>query len=403
MDESAIRSYFSLMLGLLPQGVRRYSPFVAYFTGYPYGTLYDWDQYFEGIVQLYAGWPCDYLKNGIKIFLSRQEADGFIGRSVPEGGGPTYYKHRTQIKPFLAQECLLCYQAEGTLDWLKNENRYDRLKKYLTYWLTSMDVSRSGLSVWREAEHTGMDNHYERAGQWGKEEFFCEGVDLNCYLVRELNAMVLVSELLNFPEDGRYFREEAGRKKDVIRKLLWNEEDAIFYDRHAVRKEAIKVKYVGAFLPLWAGVADERQARLLVEKHLTNPGEFWRTYPIPALAASEPGYVEGFPEGHSTGCCSWRAHTWLPTNYMIFHGLRDYGYHALALDLAQRSFKMFRRGQFSEYYTSESGIGTGQKPFWGWSCLAFFMEAEAEYGVNPTRLALNIDDMRLLRERLIHE
>lgn len=27
-----------------------------YYTGYEYATLYDWDQYFETIVQLYLGW-----------------------------------------------------------------------------------------------------------------------------------------------------------------------------------------------------------------------------------------------------------------------------------------------------------------------------------------------------------
>jgi len=30
---------------------------LAYFTGYSYKTLYDWDQYFEAIVQIYMGWP----------------------------------------------------------------------------------------------------------------------------------------------------------------------------------------------------------------------------------------------------------------------------------------------------------------------------------------------------------
>ena len=29
----------------------------TYFTGYSYKTLYDWDQYFEAIVQIYMGWP----------------------------------------------------------------------------------------------------------------------------------------------------------------------------------------------------------------------------------------------------------------------------------------------------------------------------------------------------------
>ena len=54
-----------------------------YFTGYVYKTLYDWDQYFEAIVQIYMGWPSDYIKNGVTIFLDHQEESGMIARSVP--------------------------------------------------------------------------------------------------------------------------------------------------------------------------------------------------------------------------------------------------------------------------------------------------------------------------------
>jgi hypothetical protein len=36
------------------------------------------------------------------------------------------------------------------------------------------------------APHTGMDNQHERVGYWL--DRFCEGVDLNSYLVRELRA-----------------------------------------------------------------------------------------------------------------------------------------------------------------------------------------------------------------------
>ena len=40
-----------------------------YYTGYEYATLYDWDQYFETIVQLYLGWETTYARNGVEIFL----------------------------------------------------------------------------------------------------------------------------------------------------------------------------------------------------------------------------------------------------------------------------------------------------------------------------------------------
>ncbi|TFG67164.1 MAG: hypothetical protein E4H27_09320, partial [Anaerolineales bacterium] len=54
-----------------------------YFTGYEYQTLYDWDQYFESIVQIYIGWPSEYIRNGVTIFLDHQQESGLISRSVP--------------------------------------------------------------------------------------------------------------------------------------------------------------------------------------------------------------------------------------------------------------------------------------------------------------------------------
>lgn len=45
---------------------------LPYFTGYSYNVLYDWDQYFEAIVQIYMGWPSEYIKNGVLLFLQNQ-------------------------------------------------------------------------------------------------------------------------------------------------------------------------------------------------------------------------------------------------------------------------------------------------------------------------------------------
>lgn len=409
MDDAAylrfneqFRETYQHMLAYLPEGVFWFPPLPPYFTGYPEGILWDWDQYFEAIALFYSGFPTDYIRNAVKIYLSRQKESGLIERSVPRGGGECYIKHRVHFKPFLAQMALLCHHVDGELNWLNKDDRYERLKKYLVYWLKDMDVRGAGLSVWQEAGHTGMDNHYERAGEWGKEQFFCEGVDLNVYIVRECRAMAAIAEVLKKPADKRLFLSWAKQRTDAIQRDLWNEKDGLYYDFHATKKSRIDVKYVGAFLPLWADIPTKAQANRLVREHLVNPKEFWRPYPIASLAATEPGYVEGFIEGQSTGCCSWRAHTWVPTNYMVFHGLRAYGFNKVAEDLAFLTWKMFMRGRFNEYYSSESGIGTGRKPFWGWTCLALFMPHELKRGIDPTSLKAKSpafrDMQKLVRE-----
>lgn len=390
---------YQQLLTYMPRGVRGYWPTPVYYTGYEYHTLYDWDQYFEGVLQLYAGFPCTYIKNGTKIFLSIQGESGFIPRIWNPSSqlGAVTGMATEMFKPFLAQQIVLSYQQEHDLSWL-TPDLYARLKKYLNYWLVDLDRRGAGLSVWKNAAHTGMDNQYERAGGKQYPESFCEGVDLNAYLVLEARALSLVAGWLGHPEDQKFFAAAAEQRARHVREQLWDEREGLFYDRHAVDNQLIRVKYVGTFATLWAQIATPEQAHRLVREHLLNEKEFWRPYPLPGLAATEPGYVEGFlPTEKGTSCCSWRAHTYLATNYYTFQGLRRYGFHQEAQALAQKTWAMFLLGRFSEYYCSESGIGTGLKPFWGWSALAMFMEAEFDLGVDPTTFGPENDAVERIR------
>ena len=295
----------------------------------------------------------------------------------------------------------LCLQAEGTLAWVRMEDRYERMCRYLEKWWTGLDRRGGGLSVWRNAGHTGMDNHYERAGR--DDASFCEGVDLNAYLVREADAMAIVAGALGKAQDQARFTEQARARARGMRDTMWDDADGIFYDHHALEDRPIKVKHVGIFAALWAGVATEAQAERLVREHLLNESEFWRPYPLPALSASEPGYVEGFLPGNKTGCCSWRAHTWMPTNYYAFQGLRRYGFLEEAQLLADRSWELFLRGRFSEYFTSETGIGTGRKSFGGWTGLVLFLHPELLLGLDPTGLEPDNRAIGAMRRWLIEQ
>ena len=79
--------------------------------------------------------------------------------------------------------------------------------------------------------------------------------------------------------------------------------------------------------------------------------------------------------------------TWIPTNYMAFHGLMKYGYKDAAKELAEKTFEMvLSEDATREYYNAENGCGMGLNPFWGWSTLAYFMPLECELGYDPTDL-----------------
>lgn len=359
-----------------------------YFTGYSYKTLYDWDQYFESIVQIYMGWSPEYIKNGVIIFLKNQKESGLIPRSVPSNE----WHDPEHVKPFLAQIACLVVDAYGEKDWILQEPYFAKLKKYLDYWLNDMDINKNGLSEWMSAPHTGMDNQHERAGYWLDRG--CEGVDLNCYLVRECKAFAKLARLAKDEKLAEQYEQKARDRADKIRTLLWDEQDGFFYDRKVDKDKPlsksswvgaqlnvrsagtykIPVRSVAAFTTLWAEVATPAQAKRLINEYLLNPREFWTPYPVATLSKSEPGYAPVYHVGDHG--CSWRSTTWIPTNYMIYHGLKFYGYHQIASVLAQRTLELMKKAGNREYYNTETGEGLGLNPFWGWSLLGHFFMLE---------------------------
>ena len=112
--------------------------------------------------------------------------------------------------------------------------------------------------------------------------------------------------------------------------------------------------------------------------------EFWTPYPVAALAKSERWYTSDWLPADLG--CNWRAKTWIPINYMIFHGLRNYGYTDLAGLVADRTYRLVKESGDCEYYDAETGQGCGLDPFWGWSLLGHFMRYEAASQLDITGL-----------------
>ena len=384
---------------------------LGYFTGYSYHTLYDWDQYFETLVQLYLGWGPEPALNGVRIFLSRQRGDGFIARSVPST--PTHdFEH---VKPFLCQIVVLVARGWGEASvgaLLGEEGVVEKLKRYLEHWRVGCGAEAHGapeefrgMSVWDSAPHTGMDNQHERAGYW--RDATSVGVDLNCYLVRELRALAAVCRLAggDHAADADGFEADADRLAAAVRERLWDDDRGFFFDGNARatrdvwsrssprgsstwypnRDRLIGVPSVSGFAPLFAEVATAGQARRMIDEHLLDPRRFGSAHPVPALSRDHPFYSDR-PLPGDVGC-NWRANAWLPTNYMLVHGLSWYGHEAVAEALSRRTHGFMGGPGFREYFDSETGEGRGLDPFWGWTLLAHFLPAEGAAESALNRLA----------------
>lgn len=360
---------------IFSQGVRFYKGRKVV-TGYMYQELYDWDLYFECLFLSYLG-EAEFCRNNVEMFLDEQEESGFIPRTM----GICYPKPRHHFKPFLAQTALLGCRQTGDYRWLAGKY-YDRLKKYLHYWFWHCDADRNGLCFWDGSDHSGMDNQALRLGHIGRMEY--EGVDLNCYLVRELQAMEQLANELGRGQDGERFAAHAQELAKKINDVFWDEDAGFYFDRSEITGKQNRVRAISGFLPLWLGIVPQNRARRLVQEHLLNPEEFWLEYPVATWAKNETGYYQERRDGE----CNWMGPVWIPTNYMVFHGLLNQGFHREAAELAQKTLELvLGESAVREYYNAETGAGQGLSPFWGWTSLGCVMALEEKLGYDPSDLS----------------
>jgi glycogen debranching enzyme len=160
-----------------------------------------------------------------------------------------------------------------------------------------------------------------------------EALDLNCMLVSEARALAAMARELGRAEEAADLERAAQIRADRINETFWDDESGFYFhvdkadhDFALHQPGDLKREEIIGFLPLWAGVADDDQARRLVAK-LTDPARFWRPYGIPSLSASDPYYN---PKGY------WNGPVWVEWNYLILRGLLRYGYETEARELAQR-------------------------------------------------------------------
>ena len=187
------------------------------------------------------------------------------------------------------------------------------------------------LSIWE----CPWDDAPENA--WGRNygvRFDPETLSVNIHFIEsQLYNAVLdaycarASALTGKNTETSFFRREAQRLAALVRDHCWDEKTGFYYDRDiATGKLRTFVKHAGAFYPMMMGLCTEEQAGRMVE-HLTNPDEFWTSYPVPTLSRDSFQYD---PDHY------WSGRAWPPINFTVLRALLNYGYFEIADELLKR-------------------------------------------------------------------
>ncbi len=307
----------------------------------------------------YAHMDPEGAQNSQRVFAERMNSrsqwpDGYIPYRVgPYLNEVLYWANEySSSAPWFNWENWEIFRVTGDTAFLRE--MYERGVKFHDFWLRERDDDRDGLCEW------GGDAFLESVRDYNviwhllggytdpHNANKVEALDLNCELVMEERALARMAALLGRPQESAHWLHQAQVRADAINAYMWDPETRFYYhvekNTHTFTYRSandLRRKELIGFLPLWAGVANQVQARYLAAE-IQNPLTFGRPYGAPLLAHDDPydGYDAQavYPE--------W--------NYLVFKGLLEYGYFQEARGLAERVWRgvIATLRQYYDFYDS---------------------------------------------------
>ncbi|CAN5309025.1 hypothetical protein BH20ACT24_BH20ACT24_08450 [soil metagenome] len=219
-------------------------------------------------------------------------------------------------------------------------------------------------------DESAMDNspvHDEATFDVTTHTLDVEDVGLNSLLVLEGEMLSRASALLGDRPDQLVAVET--RTEDLrsrVRGGLWDPDRQVFANRLWDGRFARSLAPT-SFYPMLAGIATKEQAEAMVRHHLLDTTRFWGEHPVAGTPHDDPAASDNV---------YWRGRVWPPFNYLVYRGLRRYGYDDVAGELAKRSVAMFdrewaNRRCYENYNqrTGEGGDSVDSDPFYTWGAL----------------------------------
>ncbi|MBM3310177.1 MAG: hypothetical protein FJY80_01575 [Candidatus Aminicenantes bacterium] len=195
--------------------------------------------------------------------------------------------------------------------------------------------------------------------------FMMNCLDLNCLYALDAWCLKEMADILGRPEEHDAYAAEYETLKALINDQLWNPREGFYFDRFWNGKFSTR-KAASNFYPLLARIPDEARARLL-RRRLLNPKEFWGEYVLPSISRDDPA----FTDPGNAAKPYWRGTIWPPTNYLVYQGLKAYGFDNEASEFARKSLRLFLRAWTNfqicpENFHPLTGEATGQRhQSWG--------------------------------------
>ena len=257
----------------------------------------------------------------------------------------------------------------------------------LFQWGSDLDLVIDSPAEWENSsshqQKAAWESGQDDLPNWDDAEWCAEtetldldAVDLCSYLALDSECLAELATILGETNRAQAYRD---RRALLIQKMnvhFWCEDAGMYLDRRWSGEWSRRMA-ASNFLPLLAGVPDDAQAARMIET-LRDESKFGGSFVLPSISRDDPA----FPDQQY-----WRGTIWPPMNYLVYQGLRRYGFDVDAGQMAARSVAMFlgdwrRFGYCRENFHGDTGEGGGHR-FQSWGPLFALIGVEEFVDVTP--------------------
>jgi neutral trehalase len=349
-------------------------------------VLFDWDTFFAATM---AGVGDKDLAYADALETLREETpQGFVPNYARPGG----WKSFDRSEPPVGAITVLGLYKQFHDRWFIAE-AFTPLLKWNRWWSEHRDTG--GYLAWGSDGHnqpenldddsrgthqgaeyeSGLDNSPMYDGTvYNSETHLLEYADvgLMSMYIADCDALAEMADALNNPQDARELHDRSARYRAKL-DTLWNDDAGIFLNKDMHTGQFNHRLSPTNFYPLLAHAATPAQAKIMIDKHLLNPNEFWGEWIIPSIARNDPAFAD---QNY------WRGRIWGPMNFLVYLGLRNYDDPSARRDFARKSYDLFLKewktnGHVHENYNAISGAGDDVKSsdrFYHWGALLGYVE-----------------------------
>jgi glycogen debranching enzyme len=352
-----------------------------------YANQFMWDSCFHAIIWRWID-PV-MAQDELLSLVARQVQEGSDAGMIPHcnywhGGGAWLWNHddRSVITqpPLIGAAALLVYERSNDRtfletiypkliayhDWFdrRRDPDGDKLVCLIHPWESGGDV----LPRWDKAmSYQRFDHEAGRAARLKLAEvivefdtdpaalasagsFIMETMDYNAIRAADVEATAEIASILGRTDESSSLQQRADAIREAFQAKMIV--DGYPYDLQGADEQPVIMDSAGQFITLFGGCPTAEQASRLVEQ-LREP-RFWTPFPVTTSPSDDAAFA---PDIY------WRGNVWPCVNWLIFKGLRRYGYDDLAQELAERSLGLLNQFGFWEYYHPLTGEGLGGSRF----------------------------------------